>query len=355
MIRNRRCLMLDELKRIAETIELGEAKRRELALSLRARLGERELAGMHEKALILPVSSAPVSGKICAVDGGLAGTEMHGIDLLAGRAVGVMFEYNASKLVSHAHFPLRFPKPVFDFCSGLEAHEITWHKSLFRLSLELKCALGCLEKFSPDYLLLDGSIAPAMSDKPSDDSVLRERYSEVAALYSALYSQCEARKCSLVGVIKDSRGKRLMEILKDMLAAGSEATNDTGFLHFLLRQGERTSSFSYSSAPMKHQVLRDMGKFADRISAFYLRAAEEERPMRVEMLSNGRSAGEVASAVLSLSGGSKRYAYPPILIEADMCAAMDRTELERACADLCLKLGPKTSFMKLRRDSRPFR
>jgi hypothetical protein len=43
------------------------------------------------------------------------------------------------------------------------------------------------------------------------------------------------------------------------------------------------------------------------------------------------------------------------LIEADMRAAMDRLEIDRAYGNLLLKAGMRSSILKLRRDMRPFR
>jgi hypothetical protein len=91
------------------------------------------------------------------------------------------------------------------------------------------------------------------------------------------------------------------------------------------------------------------------VDAFYLKASEGDRPMRVEFVEGKRRFDEIASLVFSLSRISKNYAYPAILIEADMRAALDQAELDRVYGEIVAKTGLRSSLMKLRRDSRPFR
>lgn len=132
-------------------------------------------------------------------------------------------------------------------------------------------------------------------------------------------------------------------------------TSDTNFLHFMLEAGERTCVFPYASAPAKHQVLKDLGSWAEKILSFYLKPVKDDRPLRVEFLSGQKTFSEVASLAHSLSCVHKAYAYPAVLIEADLRAALDGDEFERAYAELFSKLGRSSSLMRLRRNSRPFR
>jgi len=347
--------MLEKLRGIAEGIKRAEGEREELAGRMRYNSGKVVFPEALERELVIPVGNAEVNGKVVGVDGGLLAQEFHGIDLLLTRAAAVLFEYEKTKKKSHAYYPRAFPPIEVDVLSSLESHEISWHKSLFRMKKEIGTAVEAVEKFKPDYLLLDGSVVPSIGDKPSEESSVRSLYMEVIEEYKRLYSACDKAGCALVGVIKDSRGKRFIEIIgRHAGESGAiHKSTDTTFIHFLLKEGERTAAFRYASSPETHQVLRDLGKWAERINAFYIKPVEEDRPLRVEFLSGKYD--EIASFIYALSRINKRYGYPAILIEADLRAALERGEIERVSRELLMLLGKRSSIMKLRRDSRPFR
>lgn len=358
--------MPDLLSDIAEKIAASEKSRSELAQRLRFNSGKMEYAETLEKELHYPVPVSQVEGKVAAVDAGIAGEELHGFDFLVMRTVGVVFEYSGSRVKSHKYFPSALPQLQYDVRSGLDSHDVMWHKSLCRLKGELTCARELIVQHSPSSLLLDGSIAPLLSDKPSEDSEMRPLYDEVVEAYRSLYEAAWQSGCCLMGVIKDSRSKRFIEIIgrhTGTKAAGAPGgaepgllhTTDTNFLHFLLKAGERTCAFTYSSKPQSHQVLKDLGNWSGKILSFYLKPVEHDRPLRVEFLSGQKTFSEVASIVHSLSSVHKAYAYPAILIEADLRAALSPEDFERAYGTLFSKLGRSSSLFRLRRNSRPFR
>ncbi len=347
----------DSLKQIASQIAASESERKELAKRLRFNSGKIEYPETLEKEVFYPVKKVGIDCAVAAVDGGIAGEELHGFDLLLMRSVGVVFEYKESKVAVHKYFPSALPKLEYDVRSGLDSHDVMWHKSLFRLRGELSCAASLIEKHLPAYMLMDGSIAPLLSDKPAEESEIRPLYDEVLGEYRRLYETAWKKNCALLGVIKDSRSKRFIEIVQKHSEnePGFAHTGDTNFLFFMLEAGERTCSFSYSSSPQKHQILKDLGQWADRILSFYLKPVKEDRPLRVEFLSGQKTFDEIASFVHSLSCMHKAYAYPAILIEADLRAALDGDEFERAYGGLFTRLGAGSSIMRLRRNMRPFR
>lgn len=375
--------MLDGLSEIAEKIKSTEDSRRELARRLRFNSGKIEYPEILERELVIPVQRIPVEGKIAAVDSGIVGEELHGFNFLLQRSVGAVFTYADSKVTSHNYFPAALPAMQYDMRSGLDSHDVMWHKSLCRLKGELTCAAELVKKHSPAAMLMDGSIAPLLSDKPSEESEIRPLYDEVVLAYKSLYEASWKGNCVLMGVIKDSRSKRFIEMIQkhasaitDSPQAGSTIaaqagagaqpagasneqgflhTSDTNFLHFMLEAGERTCAFPYSSAPAKHQVLKDLGNWAEKILSFYIKPVKDDRPLRVEFLSGQKTFSEVASLAHSLSCAHKAYAYPAVLIEADLRAALDGDEFERAYGRLFSKLGRSSSLMRLRRNSRPFR
>ena len=347
----------DNLSEIARQIAQAEATRGELAKRLRFNSGKMQYPETLEGNLYYPVKQVAVEGKVAAVDSGIVGEELHGFDFLLMRTVGVAFDYRNSRPSSHAYFPSAVPAMQYDIRSGLDGHEVMWHKSLVRLKGELSCATELIRKHSPAYLLLDGSIAPLLSDKPSEDSEMNGLYREVVEAYRGLYETAWKQDCALAGVIKDSRSKRFIEIVgkHSQNEPGLLHTTDTNFLFFLLEEGERTCAFSYSSSPAKHQILKDLGSWSEKILSFYLKPVKGDRPLRVEFLSGQKTFDDVASFIHSLSRIHKAYAYPAVLIEADMRAALSPDEFDYAYGRLFSKLGGGSSMMHLRRNIRPFR
>ena len=347
--------MLEKIRELAREIRSLEAARSTAAASIRAQ-SEGEYEGAYEKSLLVSVQEMPINAKVCASDAGILCGQQHGIDLLVCRSVAVLFTYENSRLSTHKYHPSALPPFSFEAGGSLDLHELSLLNSLFRLKEELSVSISAIERFSPDYFLLDGSIAPLVSDKHAEDSPLRAQYSEVISLYKTLYETCTKKNCSLLGVIKDSRGKRFLEILQKRFEEKAlQTSSDSSFLHHLLREGERTFSFSYSITPSRHQILRDLDAWAEKISAFYIKPSPLDRPLRCEFLSGKRTFDEIASFIYSLSKINRKYAYPAILIEADMRAALSPDELERVKKDLCVAAGFPPSLMNLRRDERPFR
>jgi hypothetical protein len=350
-------LMPDRLLQIAEQITSNERARAELAKRLRFNSGKVEYPETLERELALIVAHVQVDGKIAAVDGGIAGEELHGFNFLLMRAVGAVFTYQSSKAVAHSYFPSSQPPMEYDMRSGLDSHGVMLHSSLFRLKGELSLAAELIRKQSPKCLMMDGSIAPLLSDKPDEESDMRPLYEEVVAAYKSLYESASKSGTLLAGVIKDSRSRRFIEIVQkhSQNEPGFAHTSDTNFLHFMLEEGERTCAFPYSSASSRHPVLKDLGQWSEKILSFYLKPVKGDRPLRVEFLSGQRTFSEVASLIHSLSCLHKAYAYPAILIEADLRAALPPDEFERAYGSLFSRLGNSKSLMRLRRNSRPFR
>ncbi len=338
--------MLEKIREAAEHIKAMEKAMQEKASQLRN--SGHVFTEALEKNLVIPVQEISVNGKIASVDGGLLAQEMHGADVVIARAAAAVFEYKNSRLVSHEYFPNAFPEPDYDIKIGLDEREIMSFRSLFRLRKEIECAISVLESRKPTYLMMDGSLLPLTADKPLEESDVFYEYQKVVGLYKKLYSSANENGCRLLGVIKDSRSKRFTDISRTVVDVHS---SDTFFLNHLLKSGERTFSFKYTSDVKKHPITRDFGTDAAGINAMYVKPVKEDVPLRVEFIN--QEYDEIASLVYSLSKINKNYAYPAILIEADLRAALDPIELERAMKSLAMHTGMRIA--PLRRNSRPFR
>ncbi|MFH1393382.1 MAG: DNA double-strand break repair nuclease NurA [Candidatus Micrarchaeota archaeon] len=335
--------MLERIRKAAEIIASRETELAEIAQVIRDGGAP---ASSAEKGLILPVKRRGLDISVCGVDGGLIYERLHGMDLLLSRAVAVNFTYEDSSMKSHSHFPSKFPEHSLDIGTGLDEHESMLWKSLLRLQAEVSVAISALEKSDPDILLMDGSILPLPSDRPAESSPLFPVYEGVVTLYRKLYAECGKRNCQLVGVIKDTRAKRLVESVGCRLGVG-----DTLLASHLLGEDERTCAMSYSDH--SQPVLKDLQDFSYNVKVFYLRPSKDDLPLRIEFLDCGKSADDVASVLCSLSSVSRTFAYPAVLIEADMCAAMNPVDMESVKKQLfALSNG---TIRPLRRNCRPFR
>lgn len=339
--------MLGQLKAAASHISEMQKLMAESAKVLRS--STHHFNDALEKELTHSVAAISIDGSICAVDGGLLFEEMFGIDLVMGRAVSVNFDYSGSKLVKNKCFPSAFPEATYDLQIGLDEHEILQYNSLFRLDLEISNAIESVKHFKPKAILIDGSIVPLGCDRPSNDSKVFSKYEGLIKKYLELYELCSKNRTMLIGVIKDSRGRRFMDSVRFIVP---NDFSDALFLNHLLKEKERTYAMRYSPIPSKHAVLKDLGNYADNICVFYMKCFGSDRPMRVEFLGGANATADtVASLILSLSAINKSYAYPAVLIEADLRAAMNPIDLERVKKSLMTFSG----IQPLKRNSRPFR
>jgi hypothetical protein len=297
-----------------------------------------------EKALAIPVARKRLDCSICAVDSGFAMRAFHGVDVVLVKSAAVNFFYRDSKLVAYDYLPSAFPEITLEFMVGLDEHENALFKSLVRLRQEISLAVESVEKFSPECMLIDGSLLPLAGDVPKKDSALFPLYGEVIGLYRKLYQLCEEKKISLFGVIKDSRSRRFVDIAK------IENANDSVFLNYLLKKGERTFAMRYATANSHATpVMKDLEPFSSMLCAFYMKASEDAFPLRIEFF-NGGNIDAMAEKIYSICAVNESYAYPAPLIEADLCAALGNDEVDNVFA-----ADARSAIKPLRRDSRPFR
>ncbi len=321
------------LSEVADAIKSKEENIRKIADGFRK-----------NKELYSEVRTAKIDYPVCAVDGGLLTERFHGSDIIMGKAVAVLFDYNDSKLSSCKYLPEKFPATILDAELGLDEHEAMVYSSLFRLNMEIRTAIDAVNKFSPKVLLFDGSLLPLPNDMPNKESILFNEYNKILALYAELYETCRGN-CHLIGVIKDTRSRRLVHELK----IKNENMSDSYFTNFLLKKGERTQVFPY--AKEESPATKELKKFGE-VYCFYIKPSESDLPLRIEFVKDNNE-DKIPEIVSSLSSVSENYAYPASLIEADLCAAMDPIEMEKVKSELSSLLG--TSFRPLRRNSRPFR
>src|SRR3989338_4833062 len=319
-----------------------------------------------EESLAYPVNLKEFSGRIAGIDSGFIGQNFSSMDLILVRAMAAIFNYVNGSLAKADYFPnfFKFPDPII-LTDSLERDEFNCSKSLHRLREEVSLSRKVIEKFKPEFLFIDGSIVPQHADKPRSDSSINKLYGEVLSCFQSLYESAEKNNCELIACVEDSRGTRFSALLQKEILNSLKVDShlldncfDSVLLDYFLEKGERRFCFSYSSKKEKHPILNDMHeKWSEKIHCFYLKPSKYDRPLRVEFLSSKEELKEkaerISETVLALSSLNREYAYPSILIEADLRARLKPEEINIVVDNLINKAG-RQFFIQQRRDKRPF-
>lgn len=289
---------------------------------------------------------------VAGTDGGIIKKSLHGIDLLLIRTAGVVFHFEGGKLKKTEYYPQPIPSPVpqasFDPFSEIE-FEI--NANMKRQTAEVITACEVVEKFSPDILLMHGSIVPHYTSK---SGALIETYEKMIEAYKKLFTL--SGKTLIAGVVEDSRGKRFCDIISDKIGINSEQqillqkTRDTNILTYAMKLGERTFSFPYGEK--ENFILKEFPDFSEKISTFYMKTAEFDRPIRIDFVGKEQEAEKISSFVFPLVKNSS-YGLPSILVEADQRAKLSDKDFDIFFSDLMNKVGRFPSVFELRREDRP--
>ncbi len=363
-----------------QAIHSGEERKKALSERLMPLKGKdfSGFEGVPEGRLCFEVPRWVPQGMVAGVDSGFVAKRLANVDLVLIRAVGVVFHYKDGAISSSNYYPsyFNFPQPHLSLGS-LEHDEAEQSKSLMRLREEVNTAKKIIGSHSPRYLFIDGSIVPQYQDKPRKESALTGKYSDILTEFETLYALAEAHNCTLISTVEDSRGSRFRQILQEevlgnsghaagekgegnLAGIGPEALDgllDSSLLDYFLEPGQRSCAFTYTKDIAQHPVLQDFNsKWGRSIYGLYLKPAALDRPLRVEFICHGglkEKADEIASVAFALSSFHREYAYPSVLIEADMRARLKPEEIDIVYNRIMDKLGAGVK-MRMRRENRPF-
>jgi hypothetical protein len=311
-----------------------------------------------EDAAIMPCKPEKFSGTIAAVDGGIVSEDFQSCELVLFRAVCTAFGYENGRVCKKACHPSGLDGYETALLDSFDESDAMQRDSIIRLRAEISRSREAVRLFSPSMVFLDGSIFPSPQDRPPKDSEAFRGYERLLAECRFLYSECAKSGAALVGVVKDTKSRNFLDALRKSEGLSGfysghakflSSTNDSAFLSLALQEDERSGLVRIE----RPDLGRDLCPAVP--AATYLKAAKYDRPLRLEF-SDYSKAEAACRTICALCKGNSRYAYPSILIEADLRAAMDPKELEVAYARLCAKIGPDAvSLRRLRRNERPFR
>lgn len=361
------------LTSIAERIREQEGRRRKIAEVLGGLKGmaSNPMGGLIESSLVNKVEMDQlVSLIVIGVDGGMLEQQLHGLDLILLRAIAVTFHYHDAELTLADYFPNGMPQPkLIDIAEPLDAREFEILAGMELQLIEVEVATDVVRESCAGLLLLDGSVVPQYVDRFPHSDLLLERYRRLIEAYTGLYRDCAKSGTLLAGVVKDSRGGRFADIIGHTVLPSFgdlgleqrdieilERSRDTVLLDHMLSVGERTSAFTYAEEPTNY-VLRDLGVWAAKVYAFYIKTVPFDQPLRVEFVDRGdgpaETADHIASLIYALSSYHDAFGLPAVLIEADACARLAEEDLHVIRDGIADRLGPLV-LMDLRRHRRPF-
>ncbi|MBI5047143.1 DNA double-strand break repair nuclease NurA, partial [Candidatus Micrarchaeota archaeon] len=158
------------------------------------------------------------------------------------------------------------------------------------------------------------------------------------------FSKTKEKNCILCGVIKDSRSRRISKQF-------SVNCSDTVLCSYLLEAEEMTIEMDYENSGDSNNLHKQKNTLSKDVKFFYIKPSNDDLPLRIEYLaSEEQMVDRLAFTVYSLCSISPSFAYPAVLIEADMRAALDQKEI-LAIQNSLFSIDRKP----LRRNSRPFR
>ncbi len=292
--------------------------------------------------LVKNVEKREFSGVVGAIDSGFSSRQFLSLEVMLLRSAGSIFTYDKNMLVNSRYFPNRVPGISVHSSLLADPSDSLHFKSLSRLSAELNCAIQVAKIYQPSLLLVDGSLLPLPTDRPAgQNSTFCQHYNEVIALFNELFATSRENNCTLVGIVKDSHSQKMCNLLTSKFKRNLPAYSDEFLANSLLTGQQRTSCFKLDQTELSESELY----------CFYMKSGSS-LPYRVEFQSKKeveKKATEIAGNLQAIS--STQFAYPSILIEVDMRAALTPGEINA----LFKTLDGSARDLVLRSNSRPFR
>jgi hypothetical protein len=253
-------------------------------------------------------------GKVAGVDGGLVRKRYSSADVIAVRAVASIFSFGDSGLEKADYLPGKSPEPDFHVFDPQDQEGLDRKAETERLKAETEIALNAQEE--SDHVFMDGSVVPSYS-----------KSQKVLNNYSRLFSNAEPG--ALVGVVEDSYGTSLTDMMSDKTGIELGNIRDTVLMDSILSEGERSFVRKYSKGPAEHPVMKKMSPdYVNLIHTFYVKLSSKDLPLRIDYFGEPEDADEIAGILMSLKS-SERYTAPSPVLEADRKAKISENYIKR--------------------------
>ena len=376
------------LSKLVEEIDRVETTRKRFGAVMKKIKGQIDLSRFPalvpdtmETSLLKKLEPTSLSGlRIAGIDGGLVRKRFRSMDILLTRAVAVVFQFGREDGPDVEFYPEAFPEPrITPVLLALPSPELDQLASLERVAIELEATISVLDEFHTNLILVDGSLFYHPRDRPQRGSIAFAKFQEVMALYRQLYHKSRKKKTTLVGIVKDSRSTRMVQVLGEILPHIIrdssvfelmqdvdyrwllKVSRDCGLLDTFMEQGERTFAFRYSSelTHNANSASDELAIWSSSIWVTYLKTAQDDLPLRIEVLmdqddKDTKKLDRALSAILPLSWQHPEYGIPTPILEADARARITGHEAQLIIDRLMALSGLTYTVLEKRRSRNPF-
>jgi len=237
-----------------------------------------------------------------------------------------------------------------------------------RAAMEYDTATEIIDRFKPDYVLIDGSLLVGVEIDP----IKIDEYHIYINSLKTLITRADEKGINLVGVSEDSTSRGLIGYLaeKGLTNEASRALGSLTDASLMQLYTQRLDDFSPIATkpfiPVSNKGrdwIRKNTGIDKSFPTFYLQATRLGRPLRVDFPSDGKGIGEkskeIASLLTYLSQIPKRYGYPLPLYLAHSDAELPQKLMERTTLLIQKQIFKNWGdeyiaiYGKKRRDSRP--
>lgn len=249
---------------------------------------------------------------VAGVDGGIVKKRYSSGDVVASRAIAAVFNFEQSLHVEY--LPSKSPEPDFEVFDADEADSLDRNAESERLKNETSAILSVMKK--TDSVLIDGSVVPSYLE---NDEVLQN--------YTQMFENADSGQ--LVGVVEDSYGKKMTDLLEEKLGLDLGNLRDTLLMDAVLGENERSFVRRYSSSPVEHPVLSKLeDRHVNRLHTFYVKLSGNDLPLRIDYFGDPEDADKISGNLLALKS-SDSYTVPSPVVEADKRAKIPEKYLKR--------------------------
>jgi hypothetical protein len=253
-------------------------------------------------------------GKVAGIDGGLVRKRYSSADIIAVRAVAAVFSFEGSGLEEASYLPGKSPEPDFQIFDPQDQEGLDRKAETERLKAETEIALDAQKE--AEHVFMDGSVVPSYS-----------KSQKVLNNYSRLFSGAEPG--TLVGVVEDSYGTSLTDMMSEKTGLEIGNIRDTILMDSILSEGERSFVRKYSKGPAEHPVMKKMSPdYVNKIHTFYVKLSSKDLPLRIDYFGEPEDADRIAGILMKLKS-SERYTAPSPVLEADRKAKIPEKYLKR--------------------------
>lgn len=246
------------------------------------------------------------------VDGGIMKKRYSSGDVVAVRAIAAVFTFGKSLEVDY--LPSKSPEPDFEVFDADEADSLDRNAESERLKNETSAILSAMKR--TDQVLIDGSVVPSYLE---EDKVLGN--------YNQMFENADPGQ--LIGVVEDSYGKKMTDLLEEKLGLDLGNLRDTLLMDAVLGEAERSFVRRYSSSPVEHPVLSKLeDRHVNRLHTFYVKLSGNDLPLRIDYFGDPEDADKIAGNLMALKS-SNSYTVPSPVLEADKRAKIPEKYLKR--------------------------